>query len=199
MTDGPEVATAANFSAAAVYVDQNEHDKALVARTLAGDGTAFEQLVVHYQRLLFTVAVRMVGDHAEASDATQNAFINAYRKLHTFDPNRRFFSWIYRILVNECLNARRDRRSYESLTPDVAQVGSAADLLEARERRERVQAAVVALRPAEREVIVLKYFAELSYEDIADATGVPVKTVKSRLHTARQRLGALLGLDGVTR
>ena len=140
MTDVRDVAAAANFSVAAVYVDQNEHDKRLVARTLAGDQTAFEQLVVQYQRVLFTVAVRMVGDHAEASDATQNAFVNAFRKLDTFDPNRRFFSWIYRILINECLNARRDRRAYEPLTPEVAQVGSPADLLEARERRERVQA-----------------------------------------------------------
>jgi RNA polymerase sigma-70 factor, ECF subfamily len=196
MSDVRDVAAAANFSSAAVYVHQNEHDKTLVARTLAGDETAFEALVVQYQRVLFTVALRMVGDHAEAGDATQNAFVNAYRKLDTFDPNRRFFSWIYRILINECLNARRDRRSYEPLTPDVAQVGSPADLLEAKERRERVQAAIVALRAADREVIVLKYFAELSYEDIADATGVPVKTVKSRLHTARQRLAALLDLEG---
>jgi RNA polymerase sigma-70 factor (ECF subfamily) len=184
-----------NFSAAAVYVDQNDQDEELVTRCLAGDAAAFERLVLRYQRVLFTVAVRMVGDRDQASDATQNAFVKAYRKLDTFDPTRRFFSWIYRILLNECLNVRRDRRVHEPLAPDVAQVASAAELFEAAERRARVQSAVLALPAAQREVIVLKYFADLSYEDIAEATGVPAKTVKSRLHAARQRLAALLDLE----
>ncbi len=196
MTDLRDVAPPANFSVGGVYVDQNDHDRELVARCLRGEETAFEGLVDRYQRLLFTVAVRIVGDYEEAADATQNAFVNAYRKLRTFDPERRFFSWIYRILLNECLNARRDRRVHEPLTPELAQVGTPADLFEASERRARLQAAVHALPTDYREVIVLRYFGELSYEDIADAVGVPVKTVKSRLHTARQRLASLLNLNG---
>lgn len=195
MTDVREAAAVANFSAAAEYVDQDEQDSALVARCMAGDQAAFGNLVDRYQHLLFTVAIRIVGDYDEASDATQNAFVKAYRKLDTFDPGRRFFSWIYRILLNECLTRRRDKRASEPLTPDVARVGSPADLLEAKERRARVKTAILALRPAYREVVVLRYFGELSYDDIADAVGVPVKTVKSRLHTARERLASLLNLD----
>jgi RNA polymerase sigma-70 factor (ECF subfamily) len=195
MTDVRDALPATNFSAGRVYVDHDADDHALVARCLEGESTAFEGIVDRYQRVLFTVALRTLGSYDQASDATQNAFVKAYIKLDTFDPSRRFFSWIYRILVNECLNARRDRRVDEPLTPELASVGSVADLLEASERKRRVQAAVRSLPAAYREVVVLKHFAELSYEEIADALGIPTKTVKSRLHTARERLAQMLGLD----
>ena len=99
-----------NFSPAPVYVDQDADDLALVARCRAGDTRAFEPIVERYRRVLYTVALRMLGNAEEANDVAQNAFVKAFQKLDTFDPNRRFFSWIYRILVNECLNARRDQR-----------------------------------------------------------------------------------------
>src|SRR5439155_8288512 len=137
---GPDMTeTLANFSDAPVYVTQDGDDHAAVQSCLAGNTEAFEILVVRYQRVLFTVAMRMLGDYDEASDATQNAFIRAYRRLGTFDGERRFFSWIYRILVNECLNNRRDRRPHDALTPELATVGSPADLLEVDERRRRVE------------------------------------------------------------
>jgi RNA polymerase sigma-70 factor (ECF subfamily) len=183
---------AANFSPPDVYYSQNADDVALIKKCLAGDTAAFEPLVQRYQRILFNVALRMLGDYAAADDATQNAFVRAYRKLDGFDPNRRFFSWIYRILVNECLNDRRDRRLFEPLAPEAAAVGSPADELEAAERRRIVQTAILALPPDYREVVVLRHFAGLAYDEIADAVGVPVKTVKSRLHTARERLSASL-------
>jgi RNA polymerase sigma-70 factor, ECF subfamily len=195
----PEMAEAhasvINFSRARVYVSRDAEDSALVDRCRNGDTAAFEPIVEHYQRLLFTVAFRILGDPDEARDAAQNAFVKAYQKLETFDPSRRFFSWIYRILLNECLNVRRDRHPHEQLTPDLAAAGSPVDLLERAERRRRVQAAVRALPVDQREVIVLRHFTELSYDEIADALQVPAKTVKSRLHTARQRLSQMLALD----
>src|SRR5436190_3711644 len=97
-----------NFSSAPVYVDQDAADLALVARCRAGDMRAFEPIVERYQRVLYTVALRMLGNAEEANDVAQNAFVKAFQKLDSFDTNRRFFSWIYRILVNECLNVRRD-------------------------------------------------------------------------------------------
>jgi len=185
-----------NFSRGRVYVDQDADDLALIARCKAGETAAFEGLVVRYQRVLFTVAVRMLGDRDAASDAAQNAFIKAYQKLETFDSGRRFFSWIYRILVNECLNARRGHTVHEPLTPAVASVGGPDDALEAAERRGRVQTAILALPLEYREVIVLRHYGGLSYEEIGDALHVPAKTVKSRLHTAKQRLaGMLRGLE----
>lgn len=189
-------ANVTNFSAGAVYIDQDADDLALVARCRAGETAAFEALVGRYQRVLFTVALRMLGNRDAASDAAQNAFVKAYRKLETFDPTRRFFSWIYRILVNECLNARRDRPPHEPLAPDLAAVGTPADVFETAERRRGVQAAILALPMEYREVIVLRHFTELSYEEIAETLHVPAKTVKSRLHTARARLAAMLmGLE----
>ena len=185
-----------NFPTGRVYVDQDADDLALVARCRSGETTAFEPLVERYQRVLFTVALRMLGDRDAAGDAAQNAFVKAYQKLDTFDPGRRFFSWIYRILVNECLNARRDRPQHEPLAPDLAVVGTPADLFETTERRSRVQAAILALPMEYREVIVLRHFTELSYEEIGEALHVPAKTVKSRLHSARERLATLLrGLE----
>lgn len=184
-----------NFSDPSGYLTQDADDHAAVARCLAGDTAAFEVIVERYQRVFVTVATRMLGDYDEACDAAQNAFVNAYRRLGTFDPQRRFFSWIYRILVNECLNDRRDRHPHEALSPELAAVGSPADLLEASERRRRVQTAILALPFDYRQVIVLRHFSGLSYDEIADVVGVPAKTVKSRLHTARERLGELLGVE----
>jgi RNA polymerase sigma-70 factor (ECF subfamily) len=187
---------AANFSTPAVYVNQDADDLALVARCTAGDTDAFEALVERYHRVLFTVAVRMLGDTDDASDAAQNAFIKAYQKLGTFDRSRRFFSWIYRILVNECLNARRDRPRHEPIAADVAAADTPADLFETAQRRARVQSAILALPMEYREVIVLRHFTGLSYEEIGETLHVPAKTVKSRLYTARERLAAMLrGLE----
>jgi RNA polymerase sigma-70 factor, ECF subfamily len=181
-----------NFSTGRVYVSQDGDDDLLVARCLGGDKAAFEALVERYQRVLFTVALRMVGDYDEAVDATQNAFVKSYEKLATFDRSRRFFSWLYRILFNECLNVQRDRKPREPLTPDIPAAGSPADLVEANERRKSVQAAILALPLEAREVVILRHFTELSYQEIGDTLGIETKTVKSRLHSARQRLAELL-------
>jgi RNA polymerase sigma-70 factor (ECF subfamily) len=188
-------ASVINFSTRRVYVSQDAEDSVLIERCRQGDPDAFEPIVERYQRLLFTVALRMLGNHDEANDAAQNAFVKAYEKLDTFDASRRFFSWIYRILLNECLNVRRDRHPHEQLTPELATVDSPVEQLENAERRRRVQAAVRDLPHEQREVIVLRHFTELSYDEIAEVLGIPAKTVKSRLHTARQHLGQILALD----
>jgi len=129
-----------NFSPPGVYVSQDADDRALVRTCLDGDRAAFGAIVERYQRVFFTVAVRMLGNRDDANDATQNAFVKAYQHLRSFDPGRRFFSWIYRILVNECQNQMRDRRPVEPLPPDLAVGDSPADALDAEERRRRVQA-----------------------------------------------------------
>ncbi len=173
-----------------------DEDQSLVARCLAGDTAAFRPLVERYQRVLFTVALRMLGDRDEATDAAQSAFVRAYEKLGSYDHAHKFFSWLYRILVNECLNLKRARRLQEPLDPEWPGSGNPLETLEASERRERVQRAIGALPRDLREVIVLRHFAGKSYEEIAGLVNVPEKTVKSRLYEARQQLGrALLGWD----
>ena len=134
----------------------------------------------------------MLGDEEEARDAAQNTFVKVFEKLATYDPRRRFFSWIYRILVNECLNVIRGRRPEDELTPVLASSGGPFESAVSRERQAQVQAALLQLTPEYRAVVVLRHFAGLSYDEMADALGVPAKTVKSRLYSARQRLGELL-------
>jgi RNA polymerase sigma-70 factor (ECF subfamily) len=175
-----------------VYFMQEPDDAALVARSASGDTGAFEVLVGRHHRTLFSVALRMLGDYSDASDATQAAFLKAYEKLGTFDPRFRFFSWIYRILLNECLNARRDRRPVEALDMEIPGQGGPLEAMEAVERRRQVQRALLALPVEYRQVIVLRHFGELHYDDIAFTLGIPSKTVKSRLYSARQRLLELL-------
>ena len=175
-----------------VYFSKDEDDATLIRRVLDGETAAFEVLVERYQRVLYTVALRMLGNRDDAKDATQTAFVRAYERLSSFDEQYRFFSWIYRILVNECLNVIRGRRPEDELTPVLATSGGPFESAVSRERQAQVQAALLQLTPEYRAVVVLRHFAGLSYDEMADALGVPAKTVKSRLYSARQRLGELL-------
>lgn len=163
-----------------------------MTRCLAGDVEAFEPIVLRYQRVLYNTAYRLLGDREDARDVAQGALVKAYEKLASFDPSRRFFSWIYRIGVNEALNARSRRRPGAPALLEPSASGGAEDALVARERSDTLQAALLRLGADDREVIVLRHFAELSYAEIGDTLGIPEKTVKSRLHEARQRLGRLL-------
>jgi RNA polymerase sigma-70 factor, ECF subfamily len=166
-------------------------DAAVVRRCLKGEYNAYEAIVTRYQRGLFNVAFRMLGNYEDARDATQNAFIKAYEHLDSYDPAQRFFSWLYRILKNECLNVLRGRRPSEPVSPGLP-ARDREDPVEIRERHRAVQDALLALSMEYREVVVLRHFTDLSYDEIAAALGIPAKTVKSRLYTARQQLGELL-------
>lgn len=175
-----------------VYLSSDTDDRALVRQALDGQTEAFGTLVTRYQRVMFTVAMRMLGNPEDARDATQDAFVKAYQRLATFDTRYRFYSWMYRILVNECLNVTRDRRPEEPLGMDLAGGGDPFDTTLGSERRVQIEAALLRLTPEQRAVTVLRHFAGQSYGEIAEALAVPEKTVKSRLYTARQRLGEML-------
>ena len=166
-------------------------DAAVVARCLAGEHNAYEAIVSRYQKGLFNVALRMLGNYEDARDATQTAFIKAYEHLDSFNPEQRFFNWLFRILKNECLNSLRGRRAAEPVSVGLAATNR-ADPVEERERHQAVQSALLTLSVEYREVVVLRHFTDLSYDEIAATLGIPAKTVKSRLYTARQQLGELL-------
>jgi RNA polymerase sigma-70 factor (ECF subfamily) len=167
-------------------------DASLVARGLGGEVDAFEPLVARYQRPLYNVALRMLGDAEEARDVVQDAFLKAYEKLSSFDPRYRFFSWVYRIVVNESLNVRARRHPAYPLKSEPVAFGGPEQAVLSRESSEGVHAALQQLPAGDRQLLLLRHFAELSYAEIGDALGIPEKTVKSRLHEARQRLGRLL-------
>jgi RNA polymerase sigma-70 factor (ECF subfamily) len=174
----------------------DEQDRALVRRCLEGQRDAIGALVDRYQKRLFNVALRMLGNVQDAEDVTQTVFLNAYLKLRSYDPRYRFFSWIYRMTVNESLNMLKRRKptvtlddSFENQAP-----GAAPD--RAAEVKDRVEKALMSLKPDDRAVVVLSHFVSFSYQEIADVLQIPVKTVKSRLFTARERLRLALG-EGV--
>ncbi len=169
-------------------VAEDEKDRVLVQRCLDGNRDAAEGLVDRYQRRLFNVALRMLGNVQDAEDVTQTVFCNAFISMTSYDPKYRFFSWIYRLTVNESLNQIKRRKQIVTLDEqaDFPVPGTAPDT--AAEADDRVRRALMDLKPDDRAVVVLRHFVSFSYEEIAEVLDVPARTVKSRLFTARERL-----------
>ncbi len=175
-----------------MYLLKKPDEPALVRRVLQGDAAAFEELLKPHQAALFTLACRMLGDREDARDAVQSALLRAYQHLAQFDPAHRFFSWMYRIVMNECLNRRRARVPEDTLPPTLAARGTPFEAAAASERAAQIRAALLQLSAEHRAVVTMRHFGGLSYDEIGEALGIPAKTVKSRLYSARQRLGELL-------
>lgn len=174
----------------------DEQDRALVRGFLDGDRDAATALVDRYQRLLFNVALRMLGNVQDAEDVTQTVLGNVFVSLAAYDPEYRFFSWIYRMTINESLNVLKRRKRMVSLVGDADLAAPAAGADRTLEAEQQVGKALLGLDPDDRAVVVLKHFVSFSYEEIAEVLEVPVKTVKSRLFTARERLRAVLVAQG---
>lgn len=173
-------------------------DDELVRATLAGEREAFDVLVERYQGKIYNVALGITGRPEDALDVTQNAFLNAYDHLDRFDDSYRFFSWIYRIGLNEALRLIRDRR--ESSLPDMDLPSPSAGpetTMRGREAGRAIREELLELSPDLRAVIVLRHFHGLSYAEMAEVVGVPEKTVKSRLFSARRELRTRLTHRGL--
>jgi RNA polymerase sigma-70 factor, ECF subfamily len=169
-------------------VPDDNLDRALVRKYLDGERQAGDELVNRFHRSVYNVALRMLGNVQDAEDVTQTVFGNAFSSIETYDPKYRFFSWIYRMTVNESLNTIQRRKDVVSLDGsfDVADVNDESET--ASEAEEKISKALLELKPDDRAVVILKHFVSFSYEEISDVLGIPVKTVKSRLFTARERL-----------
>lgn len=174
-------------------------DRTLVRRCLEGDIVAFEGLLGRYEAPVFNLALRMLGNREDARDVTQSVFLKAYRGLETFDLDQRFFSWIYRIAVNESLNALDRRRATAPLADDrlATTDHGPAESAESAERQVAVRSALMHLAPDHRAVIVLRHYVGCSYAEMARILEVAEKTVKSRLYSARQQLKEALATAGV--
>ena len=176
-------------------------DAELVRACLSGNQKAFEILVRKYEKPIYNVALRILKDPDDAMDVAQNVFVKAYEKLGSFDEKREFFSWIYRIAINESINAsKRARRQdeYESgvtaaLAPSQEEERSAEVL------SEEIERAIEVLTLDYRMVIVLRHYHDFSYQEMAAILDIPEKTVKSRLFTARQQLKDILTARGISR
>ncbi|MBN1248297.1 MAG: sigma-70 family RNA polymerase sigma factor [Anaerolineae bacterium] len=166
-----------------------------------GDEAAITQLVETYQQSVFNVCYRMLGDAAEAEDATQEALVKAITNLHSYDIDRPFKPWILRIASNGCIDRIRRRKnpvSLDGMGEDGAwewkpgdSPNPEAEYLR-RERQAAVRAVLDGLSPTDRMVITLFYWEGLPYTEIHEVTGLTVSAIKSRLFRARRTIGELL-------
>ncbi len=177
----------------------------VIGRVLDGDRESFALLVERYEGPLFRYLLRMLGRSSEAEDLAQEAFLRAYLSLASYNSQYRFSTWLFRIATNLALNRLKAERRVVSLEAlrDGAQ-GMPLEIADSRhecrpeqqaeqaELARLVQECLGELPPAYRCVVVLRHIADLSYEEIADSTGLPVNTVRSRLHRGRERLGECL-------
>ncbi|MFQ5650622.1 MAG: RNA polymerase sigma factor [bacterium] len=169
-----------------------------VKKCLDGDSNAFENLIDKYQKAVFNAALRMVRDLDDAEDITQAVFLKAYEKLRTFNPKFKFYSWIYRIAINESLNFIEKHKNFEGL--DAAMTSkekTPEEHYEDIELSEKIQDALMGLNIHYRAVIILRHFEQLSYKEMSYVLDLPEKTVKSRLFTARQLLSEILMNKGI--
>jgi RNA polymerase sigma-70 factor (ECF subfamily) len=177
-------------------------DHSLIADCLAGNTAAFGVLVRRYQDRLYNTVFRLVGNSEDAQDVVQEAFLNAYQSLHSFKGDALFFTWLYRIAVNGAISLKRKQRvlvrldggrNGEALEPlDQSDQSCPGRALEQAEQDKRVREALSRLSPEHRAVLVMKDMDGQKYEAMAETLGVPIGTIRSRLHRARLELRELL-------
>jgi RNA polymerase sigma-70 factor (ECF subfamily) len=158
-----------------------------------GDRIAFTGLVENYQTVVYNLCYRMLGDAHDAEDAAQETFLRAYCQLHRYDSTRQFSTWLLSIASHYCIDQLRKRRlqclSLEdeatSSHPALRMPRTPEDVTLQHERESQMQAWLNQLDAASRQVVVLRYWYDLSYEEIAETLGSTVGAIKSRLHRAR--------------
>ncbi len=177
----------------------HDQDHVLVQRCLDGNQKAFEVLVDRYQKPVFNLAYRFTSDKEDAEDITQSVFVKAFEKLSTFDPKFRFFSWIYKIAVNESINFLNRQKKFDSFDDDLhSRHRESEEGFQDHEMTASIDMALLDLKPEYRIVVILNHFQELSYREISQILEIGENTVKSRLFSARKKLKRLLLKRGIT-
>ena len=172
---------------------RNSYEEIWLERAMQGDEEAFGRLIERYQVPVYNLCYRMLSDAFEAEDAAQETFLKAYHSLSRFDMDRKFINWVLTIASNHCIDRLRKRRlklvSLEELVPGSTptdRTSGPETALEEQEDREAIQELLKELGPRDRAAIVLKYWYEMSYEEISEMLSLTVSAVKSRLHRARR-------------
>jgi RNA polymerase sigma-70 factor (ECF subfamily) len=183
------------FSRWRVLVETDD-DAQLLQRLRNGDRQALTELVIRYQKPIYNAAFWILRKAEDASDVTQSVFLKVVERLDEYDPQYKFFSWIYRIAVNESLNLQRRNGRDDELDDEAEFAASQSDTPEwqvgAAELSRRVRDALMHMSTTDRIVLTLRHFSECSYAEIAQVLEIDEKTVKSRLFDARKRLSVLL-------
>jgi len=179
-----------------------------IQQARGGDPTAFGRLVVAYQMSVYNLAYRMLGNAAEAEEAAQEAFLRAYTRLHSYDLQRPFRSWMMSIASHYCIDLLRKRRiTWLSFEDEIAVPDGSTHTVETRlvssnpnpeavitqqEQEAQIQQLLAVLSPTDRAAITLRYWYDYSYEEIAETLSITVSAVKSRLHRARCGLAEMI-------
>jgi RNA polymerase sigma-70 factor (ECF subfamily) len=182
-------------------METQAEEGAWIEQALGGDKSAFGQLMHRYTGAVYNLAYRMLGNVQDAEDAVQEIFLRAYTRLESFDRTRRFSTWLLSIGANYCIDRLRRRRfSWFTLDDVVFQMPSAEPGPERsalrKEEQEVVQRALQRLPEHYRIVTVLRYWHDMSYDEIAQATGLTESTIKTRLHRARNMMAQALNAEG---
>ena len=195
---------------ARVSLSDDRSEAVFIARLVARDESAFNELVVTYERRVYGLVFRMLGRRDEAEDLAQEVFVQVFKAIDQFRGESKLSTWIYRIAVNLCKNRTKyNQRRHSSEQDDIdamaervpmtaaraATVGDVSrpdELVEGMQLEEIVKRAIQKLDPEFREALVLADVEDMPYEEIAQITNVPVGTVKSRIHRARAQLKALV-------
>jgi RNA polymerase sigma-70 factor, ECF subfamily len=185
-------------------------DEELVEACLAGEESAFDVLVARWEKRIRGAIFRLLGSEDDARDLCQEAFLKAYKSLHSFKREARFSSWLYQIALNLCRDRMRRRRGRTMVSLDELEEGGTAlvgrgptalDLVEEKDVSRLVARAVSSLPDEQREVIILKEYQGLTFLEIAQTLDVPISTVKTRLYRGLDQLRSRLerqGLRGTT-
>ena len=168
-------------------------DFVIVKDCLRGNGRSYEIIVEKYSKVVFRLANKFVKNFDDAEEITQAVFVKAYENLRNYDPKYKFFSWLYKIAVNEAINFDKRRRNSEEINENIISNEDEPDkVYDNNDLSEKIIDALMQLDMIYRLPVVLKHFLDYSYKELSYMLGVPEKTVKSRLFTGRQLLKDIL-------
>ena len=185
----------------------SDSESALIAASRDGDVHAFNSLVLKWEKRVYNIALRMLRNRHDAEEAAQETFFLAYRNIRSFRSDANFSTWLCRIVINNCLTRLRQRSPGISQTlPDENEIScpsgfriaeTQTESLLRDERQRRILDALAGLSPDRRAVIELKFFQEMTFEEIGAALNVPMSTIKSRLYSGLAELRTKLGTFGM--
>jgi RNA polymerase sigma factor (sigma-70 family) len=189
--------------------DKAQHDIALVQKAVAGDQRAYAELLSRYRDAIYFMLLKMVNNTDDADDLTIEAFGKAFKSIHQYTPNFAFSTWLFKIATNNCIDFIRKRRGGTLISieqsnhdPDEMPIHIQTDELDpeesliSKQKVKLIREVVLKLKPRYRKLVEMRYFSEMSYEEIAEELSLPIGTVKAQLFRARELLFNILKSSG---
>ena len=175
-------------------IHEADADNSLVERYLAGDMTAFDELMIRYERQIYRVCYRFVNNRDDAMDLAQEVFIKAFEHLANFRRESSMKTWLYRIAMNHCINhVKKNAREFVEITEGIGSTRSSVHSdMEERERREQFRTLVKRLPPKQKAILEMRINEQLSYEEIATMSGRSISTIKASVFFALEKLRKLV-------